>query len=154
MVQLNTLSNTNQSCVPGKVRTKVTSRHQWFLNFMVFTGEGMPKFKNIWVFWKPQILAILKRSIIYKSDDFWRFCSDSRKKNLVIFGTTLEITFFARIATKLVNEYRNNKMWVFLEFFGNSFHYPKTLVSKLSKNPPFYSSMFHRLLSVVILLKL
>ena len=57
--------------------------------------------QKIRVFWKLQILAILKLSTIYKSDDFWRFCSDSRKKNLVIFGTTLEITFcFARITTK------------------------------------------------------
>ena len=69
--------------------------------------EGIPRFKK-----KSDVLKIAN-SGNFKTVNYiqiGRFCSDSRKKNLVIFGTTLEITFFARIATKLVNEYRNNKM--------------------------------------------
>ena len=54
--------------------------------------------KDLHRFLKTQILAILEPSIIFKSDDFWRFYCESRKKrafqSCLCYRKTFETTLF------------------------------------------------------------
>ena len=69
---------------------------------VVFTGEGMPRFnkfgcfenRKVWRFWNCQLYSNLTI--------FGGFVVIITKKNVVIFGTTLETTFFCKNRDKTV----------------------------------------------------
>ena len=57
----------------------------------VFAGEGIFPIQKIWAFWKSQILEVLKPSTLYKSDGFWWFCCDSRKRTKLFLEQQLHL---------------------------------------------------------------